>query len=62
MSRFAAQHLTSTAAAVFSWPMVSVPATVDLLAPALAGGPTASRGTTIITTVTTRLVRPVVFA
>lgn len=62
---FAAQHLTSRPAALFSWHMVLIAATAALLATALIGGAQASGrtiGTTTITTGTTRPVRSVVFA
>jgi len=42
--------------------MVTPAAHVSLLLPASAGGQAVSTGTTIITTATTRPVRPVVFA
>jgi hypothetical protein len=42
--------------------MVTPAANVSLLLPASAGGQAVSTGTTIITTATTRPVRPVVFA
>ncbi len=62
---FAAQHLTSRPAAVFSWHMVLIAATAALPTTALIGGvQTCGRtiGTTTITTGTTRPVRSVVFA
>ena len=62
---FAAQHLTSWRAAVFSWHMVLIAATATLLATTLIGGAQTSGrtiGTTTITTGTTRPVRSVVFA
>jgi hypothetical protein len=42
--------------------MVTPAAHVSLILPASASGQAVSTGTTIITTATTRLVRPVVFA
>ncbi|WP_313455670.1 hypothetical protein [Stenotrophomonas sp.] len=62
---FAAQHLTSCPAALFSWRMVLIAAAAALLTTALIGGAQTSGrtiGTTTITTGTTRPVRSVVFA